>query len=165
MKPRLSRRAQFSLAYVLVAVVVLLFLQFWLLAPRAVEIPMSKFLVLLRADKIDKVALTETEIRGLARSGALPVPPRAAGDRLRRALGSGEDVRVFTVTRIPGVDDVALVAELGQHHVEFAGRIETTFWKDLFFGGVITLAVMVGIWMLLIRQVGAAARRGRLRTG
>jgi cell division protease FtsH len=155
MKPRLSQRLQFSLAYVLVAALVLSLLQSWLLAPRSVEIPMSKFLDLLRADKIEKVALTEREIRGLARPGALPAPPpSAAGDRLRHLLGSDEDVRVFTVTRIPGVDEQPLVRELEEHRVEFAGRIETTFWKDLLFGWVIPLAVMVGIWMFLMRRVG-----------
>ena len=41
MKPRMSQRIQFSLAYLLVAVVVLSFLQSWLLAPRTIEIPMS----------------------------------------------------------------------------------------------------------------------------
>jgi len=155
MKSPLSQRIQFSLAYVLVAAVVLSFLQSWLLAPRTVEIPMSKFLELLRADKIEKVSLTEREIRGMATTGALPVPPSSAtSDRLRQLLGSDDDIRVFTVTRIPGVDEQRLVAELEQHKVEFAGRIETTFWKDLLFGWVIPLAVMIGIWMFLMRRVG-----------
>src|ERR687892_226382 len=154
MKPRFSQRIQFSLAYVLVAAVVLSFLQSWLLAPRSVEIPMSKFLELLRTDKIEKVALTEREVRGLAKPGALPAPPSAAGDRLRQMLGSDDDVRVFSVTRIPGVDEQSLVRELETHKVEFAGRIETTFWKDLLFGWVIPLAVMIGIWMFLMRRVG-----------
>jgi cell division protease FtsH len=154
MKPNLSNRIQFSLAYVLVAAIVLSFLQSWLLAPRTVELPMSKFLDLLRADKIERVSLTEREIRGVAKPGALPAPPSATSDRLRRLLGSDDDVRVFTVTRIPGVDEQRLVAELEEHHVEFAGRIETTFWKDLLFGWVIPLAVMIGIWMFLMRRVG-----------
>jgi cell division protease FtsH len=154
MKPQLTQRIQFSLAYVLVAALVLSLLQSWLLAPRSVEIPMSKFLELLRADKIEKVALTERELRGLAKPGALPTPPSAAGDRLRQMLGSDDDVRVFTVTRIPGVDEQSLVRELEAHHVEFAGKIETTFWKDLLFGWVIPLAVMIGIWMFLMRRVG-----------
>ena len=154
MKPQLSQRIQFSLAYVLVAALVLSLLQSWLLAPRTVEIPMSKFLELLRSDKIEKVALTEREIRGLAKAGALPSPPSAAGDRLRQMLGSDDDVRVFTVTRIPGVEEQWLIRELEQHHVEFAGKIETTFWKDLLFGWVIPLAVMIGIWMFLMRRVG-----------
>ena len=61
---------------------------------------------------------------------------------------------VFVTTRIPLVDDQQLLQELRAHHVEFAGRIETTFWKDLLFGWVIPLAVMVAIWMFLMRRVG-----------
>ena len=154
MKPRLTQRIQFSLAYALVVVVLLSLLQSWLLAPRTIEIPMSKFLDLLRADKIERVALTEKEIRGMAKTGALPAPAALPGDRLRHLLGSDEEVRVFTVTRIPGVDEQRLVAELESHRVEFSGRIETTFWKDLLFGWVIPLGIMVGIWMFLMRRVG-----------
>jgi len=154
MKPRLSQRFQFSLVYVLVAAIVLSLLQSWLLAPRTVELPMSKFLELLRGGQIEKVALTEREIRGVAKPGALPAPPSAAGDRLRHALGTDQDLRVFTVTRIPGVDEQWLIGDLEKQKVEFAGRIETTFWKDLLFGWVIPLAVMIGIWMFLMRRVG-----------
>src|SRR2546427_3921316 len=105
MKPRLSQRFQFSLAYLLVAMVVLSLLQSWLLAPRTVELPMSKFLELLRADKIERVALTEREIRGMAKPGTLPTPHSAPGDRLRQLLGGGDEVRVFSVTPIPAGDE------------------------------------------------------------
>jgi cell division protease FtsH len=154
MRPRLNQRIQFSLAYVLVAAMVLLLLQSWLQAPRTVEIPMSKFLELVRGDKIEKVALTEKEIRGIAKPEALPSPPSGPGDRLRQWLGSDAEVRVFTVTRIPGVDEAPLIAELERHKVEFTGRIESTFVRDLFFGWIIPLGVMVGIWMFLMRRVG-----------
>src|SRR5690349_13774404 len=154
MRPRLNQRIQFSLAYVLVAAMLLLLLQSWLQAPRTVEIPMSKFLELVRADKIEKVALTEKEIRGIAKPDALPKPPAMPGDRLRQMLGPPEELRDFSVTRIPGVDEQPLVADLEKHKVEFAGRIETTFWKDLLFGWIIPLGVMVGIWMFLMRRVG-----------
>src|SRR6266508_2502057 len=152
MKPRLTQRIQFSLAYALV--VVLLLLQSWLLAARSVEISYSKFLELLRADRIERASLTEREIRGTAKQGALPAPPALPGDRLRQWLGPEQEVRDFTVTRIPGVDEQRLVAELEAHQVEFAGRIETTFWKDLLFGWVIPLGIMVAIWMFLMRRVG-----------
>jgi len=150
----MSQRIQFSLAYLLVAIIVLSLLQSWLLSPRTIEIPMSKFLELLKADQIEKVAVTEREIRGIAKPGALPAPPSAPGDRLRKLLGSEDEPRVFVTTRIPLVDDQQLVNELRTHHVEFAGRIETTFWKDLLFGWVIPLAVMIAIWMFLMRRVG-----------
>src|SRR5881275_1939515 len=154
MKPRLSQRFQFSLAYLLVAMVVLSLLQSWLLAPRTVELPMSKFLGLLRADKIERVAITDREIRGVAKPDALPTAPGGARDRLRELLGSSSEVRVFTVTRIPGIDDQQLVNELRAHHVEFTGKIESTFLRDLCFGWVLPLGVMVAIWMFLMRRVG-----------
>src|SRR5437667_1345568 len=154
MKPRLSQRFQFSLAYLLVAMVVLSLLQSWLLAPRTVELPMSKFLELLRAEKIERVAITDREIRGVAKPDALPTPRDGAGDRLRELLGSSPEVRVFTVTRIPGVDEAQLIAELEAHRVEFTGKIESTFLRDLFFGWILPLGVMVAIWMFLMRRVG-----------
>src|SRR5881409_1598877 len=158
MRPRLNQRIQFSLAYVLVAAMVLLLLQSWFQAPRTVEIPMSKFLELVRSDKIEKVALTEKEIRGIAKPDALPSPPSGPSDRLRQWLGSDGELRMFTVTRIPGVipgiDEAPVISELERHHVEFTGRIESTFVRDLFFGWIIPLGVMVGIWMFLMRRVG-----------
>ncbi len=155
MKPRLNQRIQFSLAYVLVAAMVLLLLQSWLQAPRTVEIPMSRFLELVRADKVEKVALTEKEIRGIAKPDALPTGPSGAGDRLRQWLTSdAAEVRVFTVTRIPGVEEAPLIAELERHKVEFTGKIESTFVRDLFFGWIIPLGVMIAIWMFLMRRVG-----------
>jgi cell division protease FtsH len=155
MKPRLSQRLQFSLIYLLVGALVLSLLQSWLLAPRTVELSMSKFLELLRQGQVERVALTEREIRGVAKPGTLPVPPPApASDWLRQWLGSDEETRVFTVTRIPGVDEQWLIRELEQQRVEFAGRIETTFWRDLLFGWVIPLAIMIGIWVFLMRRVG-----------
>src|SRR2546425_7040376 len=100
MKPRMSQRIQFSLAYLLVAVIVLSFLQSWLLAPRAIAIPMSKFFELLKADEGEKVAVTEREIRGIAKPGAPPPPPRAPRDRLPKLLGRREGNPRFVTPRI-----------------------------------------------------------------
>src|SRR4030095_2825343 len=105
MKPRLNQRLQFSLAYVLVAATVLLLLQAWLQTPRTVEIPMSRFLELVRAYKVEKVALTEREHGGIAKPDALRSASGGAGDRLRQWLTPSAEVRVFTVTRIPGIDE------------------------------------------------------------
>jgi cell division protease FtsH len=155
MKPRLSQRLQFSLVYLLVGAIVLSLLQSWLLAQPTVELTMSEFLELLRQDKVEEVALAEREIRGLAKPGALPaLKPAQPGDRLRRMLGTDQEPRVFSTTRIPGVDEQWLVQELQAHKVKFSGRVENTFWKDLLFGWVIPLAVMLGIWLFIMRRVG-----------
>jgi cell division protease FtsH len=157
MKPNTTQRIQFSLIYVLVGAVVLSLLQSWFVAPRTVELPMSKFLELVREDKIESISLSEREITGRAKPRALPEPPAARADPLRRLLGSDDNVRRFTVTRIPGVDDSPLLTLLETHHVEFSGRVENTLWRDLLFGWVIPLALMAGIWMLIMRRVGGGA--------
>src|SRR5262249_57783763 len=79
--------------------------------------------------------------------------PSGAGDRVRQWLTQSAEVRVFTVTRIPGVDEAPLVAELEKHKVEFTGRIESTFVRDLVFGWIIPLGIMIAIWMFLMRRV------------
>jgi len=156
-KPQLKQRAQFSLVYVVLAALVLSVVQSWLLAPRTVDIPMSQFLQLLREDKIVKVSLTDKEIRGVLKPGALPAPAAGPGERVRQLLGTEGGATVFTTTRIPGVDDTALVKELEAHRVEFSGRIETTFVRDLLFGWILPLGIMVGIWLFLMRRMGGGA--------
>src|SRR2546428_11279165 len=124
---------------------VLLLLQSWLQAPRTVEIPMSRFLELVRADKVEKVALTEKEIRGIAKPDALPTTPSGPGDRLRQWLGSGGEGRVFTGTRIPGGDEAPLVPQLERHKGEVTGRVEAPFVRDPFFRWVIPLRGLDGL--------------------
>src|SRR6266446_4425436 len=94
MKPQLSQRFQFTLAYLLVTMVVLSFLQSWLLAPRTVELSMSQFLELLRADKIERVAITDREIRGVAKPDALPTAPGGARDRQGVGFRDAPDLAV-----------------------------------------------------------------------
>lgn len=78
-----KQKTQFSLFYLFIALTVLFVVQGWLVAPRAVEIPLSKFLSLLREGKVEKVSLTEREIRGTLKPDALPTPPPGPGDKLR----------------------------------------------------------------------------------
>ena len=154
MKGPIRQKTQFSLIYVLIAALVLSVLQSWLLAPQTVEVPMSRFLALVREEKVERVSLTDKEIRGTLKPGALPAAAPRPGDRVRTFLGAEPTVAIFTTTRIPGVDDSTLLKELEAHKVEFSGRIENTFWRDLLFGWIVPLAIMAGIWMFLMRRIG-----------
>ena len=118
---------------------------------------MSQFLQLVREDKVVKVSLTDKEIRGVLKPGALPAPAAGPGERVRQLFGTEGGATVFTTTRIPGVDDTALVKELEAHRVEFSGRIETTLLRDLLFGWILPLGIMVGIWLFLMRRMGGGA--------
>ena len=154
MKRPIRQKTQFSLIYVLIAAVVLSVVQSWLVSPQTVDIPMSRFLAMVREDKVEKIYLTDKEIQGTLKPGALPAPAPRPGDRVRSFFGTEPGPTVFKTTRIPGVDDSVLVKELEAHKIEFAGRIENTFWRDLLFGWVLPLAVMAGIWIFLMRRIG-----------
>src|SRR5258706_14987169 len=105
MKLPIKQKTQFSLFYLFIALTVLFLIQGWLVAPRPIEIPMSRFLTMLRESKVEKVSLTEREIRGTLKPGALPVPVAGPGDRLRNLLGAPDGPAVFVTTRTPAVDD------------------------------------------------------------
>src|SRR5215510_9163601 len=154
MKLPVKQKTQFSLVYLLIAVLVLSLVQSWLLAPRTIEIPMSKFLTLLREDKVERLSLTDREIRGTLKPGAIPTPQAGPGDKVRSLVGADQHVTSCTTTRIPGIDDSALLKEFEQHKVEFSGRVESTFWRDFLFGWIVPLALMIGLWMFVMRRMG-----------
>jgi cell division protease FtsH len=147
------QKTQFSLIYLFIALMVVLSVQSWLRAPQTVDIPMSQFLTLIHEGKVLKVTLGEREIQGIARPGALPMPPPGPGDRLRALLGAHEGPTAFTTARIPATEDYQIVRELEAAKVEFSGRIESTFWRDL-FSWVIPLIIMAALWLFLMRRMG-----------
>src|SRR5262249_38371370 len=154
MKLPVKQKTQFSLFYLFVALTVLFVIQGWLVTPAPREIPMSKFLTLLREGKVVKVSLTEREVRGTLKPGALPAPEPGPGDRLRHQLGAEPGAVTFVATRIPAMDDSVLLKELEAAKVEFSGRVESTFWRDLLFGWVVPLGIMAGLWIFLMRRMG-----------
>src|ERR1700730_4671179 len=153
MKVPVKQKTQFSLVYLLIAVLLLTLVQSWLLAPRTVEIPMSKFLTLLREDRVDRLSTTDREIRGMLKAGALPAPQPSPGDKVRSLIGADQAVTTIPTTRIPGIDDGMLIREFEQHKIEFSGRVESTFWRDFLFGWIVPLGLMVGIWLFLMRRM------------
>jgi cell division protease FtsH len=154
MKFPVKQKTQFSLFYLFIALTVLFVIQGWLVAPRPVEIPMSDFLTLLREGKVKEVSLTEREVRGTLKPGALPTPEPGPGDRLRHLLGAQPGPVTFVTTRIPAMDDSALLKELETAKIKFSGKVESTFWRDLLFGWVVPLAIMAGLWIFLMRRMG-----------
>ncbi|HUM15346.1 MAG TPA: ATP-dependent zinc metalloprotease FtsH [Candidatus Nitrosotalea sp.] len=147
------QKTQFSLVYLFIALMVVFAVQSWLRAPVTVDIPMSQFLSLVREGKVLRVSLGEREIQGVLKPGALPAPPPGPGDKLRQLLGAQQGPTVFTTARIPATDDYQVVRELEAAKVEFSGRIESTFWRDL-ISWVVPLVLMAALWVFLMRRMG-----------
>ena len=110
----------------------------------------------IREGKVVKVSLTEHEVRGTLKPGALPVPEPGPGERLRHLLGTEGGAVTFVTTRIPAMDDSALLQELESAKVEFSGRIESTFWRDLLFGWVVPLGIIAALWIFYLRLLAFA---------
>src|SRR6266403_1664025 len=147
------QKTQFSLVYLFIALMVVFGVRSWLRAPRTVDIPMSQFLTLVHEGKVLRVSLGEREIQGILKPGALPAPPAGPGDRLRQLLGAEQGPTVFTTARIPATDDYDVVRDLQNAKVEFSGRIESTFWRDL-ISWLVPLVLMAGLWLFLMRRMG-----------
>src|SRR5262245_23884764 len=152
MKPRIRQQARFSALYVAVAVVVLIFLQSWLIAPQAQEIPMSRLIEWVREGRVARVSFGEREIRGVLKEPLKGV--EAPGPDWLSRLTGWTPGTLIVVVRIPGADDASLLRELETHKVEFSGRIESTLVRDLIFGWLLPIGVMAAIWIFLMRRMG-----------
>ena len=163
MKPRIRQQARFSALYIAVAVVVLIFLQSWLLTPPAQEIPMSRLVEWVREGRVARVSFGEREIRGVLKE---PMPDATAPPPqwLSRMTGWTPGV-LFVVVRIPGGDDASLLRELEAHKVEFSGRIESSLVRDLIFGWLLPIGVMAGIWIFLMRRMGGGPTQAQISRG
>jgi len=113
---------------------------------------MSRLRELVRQDKVVRASFGEKEVRGELKKDALPQKP-SGPDWLERLTGAEPRV-IFYAVRIPGVDDAPLIQELEAHKVEFAGRIESTLVRELFFGWILPIGIMVAIWAFVIRRLG-----------
>ncbi|MCA1788720.1 MAG: ATP-dependent zinc metalloprotease FtsH [Thioalkalivibrio sp.] len=127
----MKKRTQFSLWYVMVALVAVNVLHgLYLQSQAASPIPYSQFQTLLKEGKIGDISITDSRIRGT----------------LNQALPGGK--KEFVTTRV----DPALANDLGQYNVTFNGVIESTFLRDI-LSWVLPVLVFVGIWMFAMRQL------------
>jgi cell division protease FtsH len=143
-----KKQAQFSGAYLLLAFAALLFVQGVIAkrtAPKAV--PMSELLQQVRDGKIGEVLIRDAEIVAVL---------RAEGDQKPQRI---------VATRLPGIDETALVKELQEKGVRFTGFIEQASWMETFLvAWVLPIAVFGGIWFFLMRRM-QGGRGGPLSIG
>ena len=143
-----KKKAQFSGAYLLLALAALLFVQGVIArrtAPKAV--PMSELLQQVRDEKVAEVLIRDAEI---------VAELKAEGDQKAQRIAA---------TRLPGIDETALVEELRTKGVKFTGFIERTSWLETFvLAWLLPIAVLVALWFFLMRRM-QGARGGPLSIG
>jgi cell division protease FtsH len=143
-----KKKAQFSGAYLLLALAALLLVQGVITkrtAPKAV--PMSELLQQVRDEKVAEVLIRDAEI---------VAELKAEGDQKAQRIAA---------TRLPGINETALVEELRTKGVKFTGFIERTSWLETFvLAWLLPIAVLVALWFFLMRRM-QGARGGPLSIG
>ncbi len=145
------KEQQLSLWYFLVAFLILLTIQNFLLTPHLENLSYSDFKVLLKAGKVDNLTLKQRVISGtLKKEGLEDILPKEKIEELQR-ISKGEH-RFITVR----VDDPSLIQELEAAKVRFAGQVEST-WFSTILSWVIPAVIFFALWILLMKRMGAAS--------
>lgn len=142
----MDKRQQFSIWYVLVAVLFLLSLQNYF-GGHTETLAYSDFKTLLAAGKLEDLSVSDVDIRGTVRTEGLnPLLPPEKVEALQR---SGEGRHAFATIR---VEDDKLIEALEATGISFAGRRENR-WLGSIVSTVIWVAVFFGIWTFAMRRM------------
>ncbi|MGZ4302509.1 MAG: ATP-dependent zinc metalloprotease FtsH [Gaiellaceae bacterium] len=111
------------------------------------SIPYSRFLALVRQDRVVKVEIGSDTISGVYRNNAKRVD--------------------FVTTRPPGVDEPQLLHELAAHSVEFSGSRPSglSHFLSSLLAWVLPVLLFVGIWLFLMRRIGGGMGAGPMSLG
>jgi len=151
------KQRKFSIGYVIAAVIALILMQSFLFAPRAETLSYSEFKTLARKGKVSDLVLDKQTITGMFTTEGLEgLIPK---DRIEALKRSG--IHRFTTAR---VDDPGLVAELEAVNVKFTGQVENT-WLTTLLSWVLPMLLFAGVWMFMMRRMGAAGQGGLMAIG
>jgi cell division protease FtsH len=173
----MDKRVRFSLTYYLWVFGLILLLQWAFFSqPQVREIPYSEFLDEVRSAKVGDVVITPEKLYGVmkgptedGRDHATIEPPEAhtpwhiSWERLEAWFAAERDVarqaareqkeeiqRQFTVTAL---QDPHLIETLERHGVDFKGRIETHFFRNLLLNWIVPFGFMFLIWGFVTRRM------------
>ena len=131
---RLDRKTQLTIAYAILAVLLLLVMQSYL-EGQVDTVKYSEFRRWLVDGRIVECSVGRDEIRG------------------KYLSGGGDQTRGFTVTK---VEDPELVKLLQEHVPDYTGKRESALVSSL-LGWVLPLMFFVAIWMFMARRLGGGS--------
>ncbi|MBI5058288.1 ATP-dependent metallopeptidase FtsH/Yme1/Tma family protein [candidate division KSB1 bacterium] len=140
-----GRRFNFSVWYLIVVLLALLVAQAFLGTPRSIPIPYSQFKQYVADGRIVRAVVTPERIYG-------DVKMDSAGTLIPKS---------FETNR---VDDDDLVKSLTEQGVQFEGRQETDWWKNLLFW-IFPFALIILFWTFMLRRMGGGGAGGVMSFG
>ena len=134
----MDRKLQLNVAYLVLAILVLLFIQSrWQATLQPEPVPYSEFVQALEAGRIAEVVVTETELRG----------------RLTQPRPDGRSEIV--AKRV----EPELAESLAQYNVPFSREIAETGLRDTLVW-ILPTAILIGFWMYMLRRMMAGQQGG-----
>ncbi len=145
----MDNKHQFSIWYFVFAFLFIAYLQSFFNPPRIENLPYSEFKILLKANKLENIWLTETDISGT-------IILRDIDDYLPyervEALNINSDIeRSFFTVRL---DDPKLIDDLEASGISFAGKKENR-WLSNVISWVIPILLFFALWSYLFRRMGS----------
>ncbi len=141
-----GRQRLLSLLSLLAAIAAVLVIRSLLAAPHPREVSYSEFLDEARSGHLAEVSITEQTLVGRLKK-------ETAGQ-----TGPGAEI---VATRLPNLDESALLQELLARKIRISGRIQArSFWVDVLIGWMLPLALVVlvyGFALQRLRRGGAGA--------
>lgn len=130
----MKEKAQFSITYIVIALLVLWALQSRLSPTLATtKIPYSEFKKMVRSEAFDEVVIGTTKITGTVKKG--------------------EDEKAIKY-EAQKVDDPALVEELEAHNVKFLASDADTWLQRMFFIWILPFIIFFVIWRFISKRMG-----------
>jgi len=126
----LEKRYKFSLWYILIGIWVVLIIQSYISSMFVVEtVPYSRFLELVKTDKVTEVAISQNEIHG------------------KLLAKDGHEQKFKTVRVDPEISDM-----LDDYHVTFKGEEDSSYVQNV-LSWVLPIVLFVGVWLFVIRRM------------
>ncbi|NLI29777.1 MAG: ATP-dependent zinc metalloprotease FtsH [Nitrospiraceae bacterium] len=147
----MEKKVSFSLAYFLIAFLVLITLQNYFLSRTIAQISYSEFKVLLKERLINDLEIRQDTIEGKLVKGADERIAALRGSDTRQPKVS-PDMKTFFVVRM---EDGDLVKELTANGIRFNALQESTWFRTL-LSWVVPVLLFVGLWGFLMKRMGAA---------
>ncbi len=132
----IKSKTSFSIAYILIAFLILSLLQSWL-SPKIENVSYSKFKRLISEGKITSVVVSTNFLKGYEKIKGQTTEPLFPN----------------SVYRTPRVDDKNLIDFLEQNNVEIIAENENTFLMNL-LSWILPSVVFVGIWLWAMKKMG-----------
>jgi cell division protease FtsH len=125
------------------------------------EIPYSEMIALIRDDKVQKVELRENEIVAVPHENLDAAEDKAAGQK-----DPEKRIETLSASRIPGIEEKALMDLLTEKEIPYQGKIEEqAWWKPVLFGWILPIGLLILFYSYLMRRMGGAGGSGPLSFG